>query len=61
MLLDRKRQIVQIACYIRPCDAGVSLDDLLESRDGSDSGSPVLGRTALGNGPAVEDAGLRLH
>ena len=39
--------------------AGVSLDDLLESRDGSDSGSPVLGRTALGDGPAAEDAGLR--
>ena len=30
-------------------DAGVSLDDLLESRDGSDSGFPVLGRTALGD------------
>ena len=40
-------------------DAGVSLDDLLESRDGSDSGSPVLGRTALDDGPAAEDAGLR--
>ena len=40
-------------------DAGISLDDLLESRDGFDSGSPVLGRTALGDGPAAEDAGLR--
>ena len=40
-------------------DAGVALDDLLESRDGSDSGCPVLGRTALGDGPAAEGAGLR--
>ena len=40
-------------------DAGVSLEDLLESLEGSDSGSPVRGRTALGDGPAAKDAGLR--